>query len=867
MINKNCSILVFLSITLLSFSFATAQIGWVQKANYGGIARDDVGFFVIGNYAYAGTGYNGTNLTDFWKYDPSTNTWSGGIAPYPGAGQYSPTSFSYNGLGYCGLGFNFSTLANDLWCYDPTTNTWTAKASLPGPARYDAPCFVIGHKVWVIAGNRGGPPYYQDVWMYDINQDKWTKMNNFPGGNISSCLTFAIGNHGYAGAGWDGSNMHSAFWEYDTASDTWTSIAPIPARAAGLAGMPHCFVIGSKAYACTGLDGTWKSMPVGFVYDTVTKAWCSFSHEGIAARSYGMAFVLNGKGYMGVGVDTTGIWNGPFRNDFWEYDPKSTFTVSDTNLCSGSGLGTAFSGITSLDSSASPLTWNWTFTGGTPGTSTSQYPNVTYSTGGSYNVEMIVSSSCSGMADTVIRSITIVGGSSIPITLTGNTSICTGQVDTLTVAGGGTYTWSNGSTTSSIIVSPTSNTTYSVQVNNGGCKKDTTLTVNVGPKLTIIISGTDTVCAGNSVTLSASGGKSYSYTWSNGATTSSITISPATTTNYSVAVTNGICSGDSNLIVAIIPPPKLTVSATSISICQGDTSTITASGGRKYLWSNGSTTSSITVTPESTTTYTVVTSNGYCSTDTSVTITINKKPVAIITGGHQVCSGTNITLTASGGQDYEWFPSTGLSSTTGSTVTATPNVPITYTVIALSGKCSDTATSTLTVLPAPSATVCCNDTIQMGDTVSLSAAIIGANGFNWTPDTYLSCDTCPNTKAFPKFTTTYAVVMNDTDGCQKIDSVVIFVEGCGNIWIPNAFSPNGDGRNDVFAPKGACMVSYTMYIFDRWGNKLYYTNNSQPWNGKVNSEIAQEDTYVYMITTYDGLKKTRTFWGRVTIVK
>jgi gliding motility-associated-like protein len=110
--------------------------------------------------------------------------------------------------------------------------------------------------------------------------------------------------------------------------------------------------------------------------------------------------------------------------------------------------------------------------------------------------------------------------------------------------------------------------------------------------------------------------------------------------------------------------------------------------------------------------------------------------------------------------------------------------------------------------------------------------------------------------------------MTDSDGCTKTDSVRIYVSACSTVWIPNAFTPNGGELNPVFAPKGVCMISYTMQIFDRWGMLLYTTNDSKPWDGTIHGGTqVQEDTYVYVINVTDGYKKQTKYIGRVTVIR
>ncbi|HXB10930.1 MAG TPA: gliding motility-associated C-terminal domain-containing protein, partial [Bacteroidia bacterium] len=211
----------------------------------------------------------------------------------------------------------------------------------------------------------------------------------------------------------------------------------------------------------------------------------------------------------------------------------------------------------------------------------------------------------------------------------------------------------------------------------------------------------------------------------------------------------------------------------------------------------------------------------------------------------------------------------GLSCDTCATVDVNITHTTTYTLVAYNGPCTDTVISKITVEPAPNGIACCNDSISMGDTATIKAIGTGIQTYFWTPDSDIVCNTCPVTKVFPQFTTTYTVVMTDSDGCSKTDSVRIYVSACSTVWIPNAFTPNGDEKNNVFAPKGVCMIAYSMQIFDRWGDLLYTTNDSKPWDGRVRGggSIVQEDTYIYLITATDGYLKQTKYLGRVTVIK
>jgi len=142
----------------------------------------------------------------------------------------------------------------------------------------------------------------------------------------------------------------------------------------------------------------------------------------------------------------------------------------------------------------------------------------------------------------------------------------------------------------------------------------------------------------------------------------------------------------------------------------------------------------------------------------------------------------------------------------------------------------------------------------------------GEESYIWSPDYELVCANCNSTLAYPRTTTRYYVIGTDSNHCKFTDSVTINVESCGKVFIPKAFTPNRDGLNDFFAPVGRCLSSYTMHIFDRWGN-LLFTSNNQPWDGTVNGKKVMEDTYVYEVTANTWDLNSQTITGIVTVLK
>src|SRR5690606_23181133 len=159
---------------------------------------------------------------------------------------------------------------------------------------------------------------------------------------------------------------------------------------------------------------------------------------------------------------------------------------------------------------------------------------------------------------------------------------CQGTAVTLTASGGSTYLWNTGATTASITVNPNTTTTYSVEVTQNGCSSSDQVIVTVNSLPTINAGNDVTIFSGESVTLSASGGTSY--VWNTGETTQNITVSPMTTTSYSVTGSANGCE-DTDEVTVFVQTDDVTANAgQDETICQGESVTLTASGGSSYEW-------------------------------------------------------------------------------------------------------------------------------------------------------------------------------------------------------------------------------------------------------------------------------------------
>lgn len=359
-------------------------------------------------------------------------------------------------------------------------------------------------------------------------------------------------------------------------------------------------------------------------------------------------------------------------------------------------------------------------------------------------------------------------------------NICFGDEITLTAEGNGDFLWSTGDRTKSILVSPLSTTTYSVSASS--CNETVTddIVVNVGPEI-IVNAGTDqTICKGESVTLTAQG--NGNFLWSTGETTASITVSPNSTKLYRVISTIDNCSVTDEVFVYVENTPSVNL-GDDISICQGERVTLIAEGEGNFLWSTGETTSTISVKPNSTTTYSVIASSS-CNTDATDQITVNVyDPINADAGDSVVIEeGQSIQLTASGGNRFLW--STG--ETTGS-IMVQPNTSTVYTVEVSNADsgCSDTDTVEVAVisntaddnLNTDNADLTINSgaeeiTICSGDEITLTAK--GALHYLWNTK-----ETSSSIKVNPEETTTYHVSALK-NGVLETAKLTIVVRDCSS---------------------------------------------------------------------------------------
>jgi len=389
-----------------------------------------------------------------------------------------------------------------------------------------------------------------------------------------------------------------------------------------------------------------------------------------------------------------------------------------------------------------------------------------------------------------------------------------------------------------------------------GCGADKLITVVVDSDITPLFLA-DTACAGDTVRFTNLSTGATSYQWnfgdpSSGNQNTSAKINPyhiyKSAGKYSVTLT-GKNSGCSNPVTKLV---TVLSSSVHLEVSGGDTGcigtpvVITATGAKSYLWSTGQTTSSIKLNPTQSESFTVTGFNGKCYMDTSFTLYVKPAGVGNITGAGEICLGGLIVLDASGGGTYLW--NTG-ATTSSIVVPANSFSDSSYSVMINNGKNCITLFKKITI-DSLIGYACCSDTISIGDTVTLNGG--GASKYYWEPPTGLSCDTCPNPTVNPTVTTVYTLITTSKQGCTKSSLIAVdVVIPCRDFYIPNVFTPNGDGVNDTYLIKVEYMSLYDIAIYNRWGQEVFHsTDPTSPWDGKVKgSGDAPAGVYYYIVRT------------------
>ncbi len=445
--------------------------------------------------------------------------------------------------------------------------------------------------------------------------------------------------------------------------------------------------------------------------------------------------------------------------------------------------------------------------------------------------------------------------------------------------------------------------TYQVKLivtTQNGCKDTselfTPIQISVSPEISIL--GDSTGCAPLSLSFNGhinspdSSALSWNWDFGNGAVSNlqnPLPVSYTTAGQYTIttiAVNAAGCADTAQKRINLLAPPNVSAGFDT-SICKFSSIVLQPSGALNYVWDyspdlNCSDCTNPIASPDSTATFVVHGTNEYgCSASDTITLMVIQPTTLATSGSDSLCVGGTVQLHAQGALTYKWTPTIFLDDPTSPdpVMHATKDTLIHYQVTGAGQKnCFvDTGTVTIKVYPIPGMQIIKdNITMQAGQPVRLeTTSTPDITQWRWEPSTGLDNPTIANPMANPLQTTTYTCVAVNGGGCLARDMVTVYVL-CdkNNIFIPNTFSPNHDGVNDAFYPRGTGLFSVkSIKIFNRWGELVYSNKDVTPndasggWDGTYKGKPAPADVYVYIMEITCENSKVIPMKGNVTLIR
>lgn len=443
--------------------------------------------------------------------------------------------------------------------------------------------------------------------------------------------------------------------------------------------------------------------------------------------------------------------------------------------------------------------------------------------------------------------------------------------------------------------------TYNVKIKiitELGCTDSLTLPQYIRSVATPVayIEAEDTLCAGRSIqfngyTKTPDPSVKWAWNFANGQTANTASpnrqlfIQPGQY-NIQLLVENEIgCKDTVYKDITVHPIPKVDAGVDS-AICHGTSIILRSSGAARYIWKAEDATLSClqcpspTATPVKPVNYYQVTgiSADGCQAADSVRITVIPPTRILASENDTICIGQGVTLYASGVEKYQWRPSTGLSDPNSATPVARPKVTTTYYVNGSDSKACSVTEDTVTIFVSDypyyfagrDTTILSGYSFTVNPTFSTDISTI-----RWSPSAGLSCTDCLKPIVSPKDKTTYQITVRNDNGCESTSNFTVTVN-CNqeNIFIPNTFSPNGDGMNEVFYIRGAGLTRIrSIQIYNRWGQQVFWKYDvraneaSAGWDGTFKGIQAKSDVYVYVAQVECENKTVMTVKGDVMLVR
>ncbi len=372
-------------------------------------------------------------------------------------------------------------------------------------------------------------------------------------------------------------------------------------------------------------------------------------------------------------------------------------------------------------------------------------------------------------------------------------------------------------------------------------------------------------CNGTATVFPSGGMPPYTFLWNDAQATTTATATGLCAGSYQVIVTdaNHISVTVNIQIENLMLDPVLTINQ---PVCNGGNNgsvTVNLTKGAqpyRYLWSTGDTTNSISNLIAGNY-HILIKDTNDCYADTVAIVPENPEVPLINLNDTTICSGYSVTLNAAtniSGGIYKWSP----DNQTTQAITVTPPNTAVYSVMYSVAGCVAKDTVTVSVKPSPHALIHMQSHLIMeGDSVLITAS--GGLSFFWNNGLLSDIILMK-----PKADTVYCVYVSNNNGCYDTACVDIVVKGYSTLYVPNAFTPNGNGLNDVFHVYSTNIEKFNMLIYNRWGNLLFETNDvNKAWDGRFNDELVPEGIYVYSIQAMGYDKVFHRKLGSVTVLR
>lgn len=356
--------------------------------------------------------------------------------------------------------------------------------------------------------------------------------------------------------------------------------------------------------------------------------------------------------------------------------------------------------------------------------------------------------------------------------------------------------------------------------------------------------------------------------------------------NYNVKLTATNSSGCSTTVTKVasaFPIPNVKIND-NLFLCKGQSITLSATGAKTYSWMPDASLSCIdcaspVAKPANNIQYKVTGKSEFgCVASDSVVISVKQPFLMQVSQNDSICNGSRVQLSASGTDKFTWSPSASLNNAESANPFASPSATTTYKVIGTDDKgCfKDTAYVSIKVNPMPTVEAGEDKTINVGQTIDLEPTISAdVSKVTWSPTSGLFRNTYPAITVKPNETQEYTVEVANDGGCRARDRVTVYVLcNNANVFVPNTFSPNGDGMNDVFYPRGSGVFQVKMLrVFNRWGDVVFEKSNIQAndmstgWDGTFKGAKLSPDVFVYTLTVVCDNNTQLVYKGNIALVR